>query len=78
MQNNTVRLEHILREIDRAQGNQSLRSFAKTIGVSPSYLSEVKRRKVRPGNKMLRHFEYEAARTQYFKFVYRRINNGEK
>ncbi len=53
------RKEEVIQKLRGAQGNQSLRSYARSIGCSAAYLSDVYLGKRNPGPKFLDHLGLE-------------------
>lgn len=78
MPNTTYTLEQILSDIQGRMAGRSVRNFAAQLGVSASYLSDVLNGKATPGNKLLHPLGYHVDKTMVWKFVYRKLANGDK
>jgi transcriptional regulator with XRE-family HTH domain len=70
--------EQVLELIRWTQGDRSLREFAKEIGVSAAYLSDILRGNRSPGEKVLKFFKLKKARTVTVTYSYarKRGSNG--
>lgn len=58
--------------LKQKQGSQSLRRYAKAIGCSAPYLSDVYLGKRDPGPKLLNHLELEREKTVTVTYTYRK------
>jgi transcriptional regulator with XRE-family HTH domain len=51
--------QDLLKMLRREQGKMSLREFAKEIGISPAYLSDIYKGRRQGGKKLLDYFDLE-------------------
>jgi hypothetical protein len=66
------RKEDVIKKLREKQGTRSLRTYAKTIGCSAAYLSDVYSDKREPGPKLLDHLDLECQTTVTKIYVKRR------
>jgi transcriptional regulator with XRE-family HTH domain len=68
----TLTDQEVLQLIRFSQGDRSLREFAKEVGVSAAYLSDILRGNRSPGEKILKFFKLKKARTVTVTYSYSR------
>jgi transcriptional regulator with XRE-family HTH domain len=66
------RKDDVVEKLKEGQGAQSLRSYARSIGCSASYLSDIYLGKREPGPKVLAHLDLELKITVTKEYVKRR------
>jgi hypothetical protein len=66
------RKEDVVEQLQKDQGERSLRSYATAIGCSASYLSDVYNGKRDPGQKLLDHLDLERKKVVTVTYIKRR------
>jgi hypothetical protein len=68
----TMTEQEVIDLLRTAQGDRSLRAFAKEIGVTPAYVSDVYNGRRSPGPKILKYFNIGKTRRTVVEYVFLR------
>jgi len=68
----TMTEEEVIQLMKAEQGDSSLRDFAKEIGVTPAYISDIYHGRRSPGEKVLQYFNIGKSRRVIVEYVFYR------